>query len=135
MQDRLYLPPQFETPTIQVLRDEESELVINMRQGSSPDHVGTKKVKKTKEGISSSERVAQQGSREVQEPILPMDEERPVQEENEVGSPPDSDPARHSEDTPEEKPLSRAERRKKIKEEILAVGEGDGFKGYRRRMW
>jgi len=34
-----------------------------------------------------------------------------------------------------EKPLSRAERRKKIKEEILAAGEGESFKGYRRRMW
>jgi len=35
----------------------------------------------------------------------------------------------------EEKPLSRAERRKKIKEEILAAGEGEGFKGYKRRTW
>jgi hypothetical protein len=34
-----------------------------------------------------------------------------------------------------EKPLSRAERRRKIKEEILATGEGEGFKGYKRRMW
>jgi len=36
---------------------------------------------------------------------------------------------------PNEKPLSRAERRKKIKEQILAEGEGEGFKGYKRRMW
>lgn len=36
---------------------------------------------------------------------------------------------------PKEKPLSRAERRKKIKEEILLAGEGEGFKGYKRRMW
>jgi hypothetical protein len=35
----------------------------------------------------------------------------------------------------EVKPLSKAERRKKIKEEILAAGEGDGFKGYKRRQW
>ena len=35
----------------------------------------------------------------------------------------------------EEKPLSRSERRKKIKEEILLAGEGEGFKGYKRRMW
>jgi hypothetical protein len=34
-----------------------------------------------------------------------------------------------------EKTLSRAERRKKIKEEILLAGEGEGFKGYKRRMW
>jgi hypothetical protein len=38
-------------------------------------------------------------------------------------------------DKPKEKPLSRAERRKKIKEEILATGEGEGFKGYKRRQW
>ena len=36
---------------------------------------------------------------------------------------------------PKEKPLSRAERRKKIKDEILATGEGEGFKGYKRRQW
>jgi hypothetical protein len=35
----------------------------------------------------------------------------------------------------EEKPLSRAERRRKIKEEIIAAGEGEGFKGYKRRTW
>ena len=34
-----------------------------------------------------------------------------------------------------EKQLSRAERRKKIKEEILLAGEGEGYKGYKRRMW
>jgi hypothetical protein len=34
-----------------------------------------------------------------------------------------------------EKPISRAERRRRIKEQILAEGEGEGFKGYRRRMW
>ena len=38
-------------------------------------------------------------------------------------------------DKPKEKSLSRAERRKKIKEEILAAGEGEGFKGYKRRQW
>jgi hypothetical protein len=35
----------------------------------------------------------------------------------------------------EETSLSRAERRKKIKEEIMAGSEEAGFKGYRRRMW
>lgn len=34
-----------------------------------------------------------------------------------------------------EKPLSKAERRKKIKEEIIAAGQGETFQGYRRRMW
>jgi hypothetical protein len=36
---------------------------------------------------------------------------------------------------PDEKPLSRAERRKKLKEEIIASGQGETFTGYRRRMW
>ncbi|KAH6674905.1 hypothetical protein B0J14DRAFT_588396 [Halenospora varia] len=35
----------------------------------------------------------------------------------------------------EEKPLSRAERRKRIKEQILADGDGESFKGYKRRAW
>lgn len=35
----------------------------------------------------------------------------------------------------EEKPLSKAERRKKIKAEIIAAGQGETFDGYRRRMW
>jgi hypothetical protein len=34
-----------------------------------------------------------------------------------------------------EKPIGRAERRRRIKEQILAEGEGEGFKGYKRRMW
>jgi len=34
-----------------------------------------------------------------------------------------------------DKPLSAAERRKLIKQQVLAAGEGEGFKGYRRRMW
>lgn len=37
--------------------------------------------------------------------------------------------------TEEEKPLSRAARRKQIKDQILADGNGESFKGYRRRMW
>ncbi|EKD14319.1 uncharacterized protein L3040_008329 [Drepanopeziza brunnea f. sp. 'multigermtubi'] len=36
---------------------------------------------------------------------------------------------------PQEKPISAAERRRRIKEQIVAEGEGEGFKGYRRRMW
>jgi hypothetical protein len=35
----------------------------------------------------------------------------------------------------EEKPLSKAQRRKKIKEEVIAAGQGETFTGYRRRMW
>ena len=34
-----------------------------------------------------------------------------------------------------EKPMSRAERRRKLKEELTAGSEEEGFRGYRRRMW
>lgn len=37
--------------------------------------------------------------------------------------------------TQKEEKLSAAARRKKLKEQILADGEGESFKGYRRRMW
>ncbi|KUJ09228.1 uncharacterized protein LY89DRAFT_628256 [Mollisia scopiformis] len=40
-----------------------------------------------------------------------------------------------SEAQKQEEKLSRAERRRRIKEQILADGEGESFKGYRRRMW
>lgn len=47
----------------------------------------------------------------------------------------ESQPGEETTGETEEKPLSRAERRKRIKNQILAEGEGEGFKGYRRRMW
>lgn len=31
--------------------------------------------------------------------------------------------------------LTSAQRRKKIKQEILIAGQGEGFKGYKRRQW
>ncbi|CAL3971065.1 unnamed protein product [Diplocarpon coronariae] len=36
---------------------------------------------------------------------------------------------------PEPKPMSAAERRRRIKEQIVSEGEGEVFRGYRRRMW
>ncbi|PBP16402.1 hypothetical protein BUE80_DR012922 [Diplocarpon rosae] len=36
---------------------------------------------------------------------------------------------------PGPKPVSAAERRRRIKEQIVSEGEGEAFKGYRRRMW
>lgn len=46
-----------------------------------------------------------------------------------------SKPTQKTEQLVEERPISRAERRRKIKEEIMAGSEEAGFKGYRRRMW
>lgn len=136
-QDQLYLPPQFDNPTIQVIGGEESDVVVNVKQGGGLDHVDTNKVKKAKGTESSWKQDTKQGSEEGSEgqvPVMPAADTQPVQESF-VKLPPNSDPAHPSKDKSEEKPLSRAERRKKIKEEILAIGEGDGFKGYRRRAW
>jgi hypothetical protein len=125
MQDRLYLPPQFENPPIQVRGDDESEVVINVKQGGDTDHPDTKKGKKNKgSSTSSSKRDIKQEGEEGQRGA----EESPAEPSPGSGS------TRPSEDK-SEKPLSRAARRKKIKDEILAAGEGEGFKGYRRRMW
>lgn len=38
-------------------------------------------------------------------------------------------------ENPREEALSRAARRKKIREQILADGDGEHFTGYRRRAW
>jgi hypothetical protein len=38
------------------------------------------------------------------------------------------------ESKPEEEKISPAERRRRIKAQIIAEGEGEGFKGYRRRV-
>jgi len=49
--------------------------------------------------------------------------------------PPNQDSTSDAEVSKDEKSMSRAERRKRIKEEIMAGSEEEGFKGYRRRMW
>ncbi|KAF8859821.1 hypothetical protein BDZ45DRAFT_724973 [Acephala macrosclerotiorum] len=51
------------------------------------------------------------------------------------GGAPSEDKGQKSEAQKQEQKLSRAERRRRIKEQILADGEGESFKGYRRRMW
>lgn len=53
------------------------------------------------------------------------------------GSPPRADPESvvGSEKEMADRSLSRAERRKRIKEQIMAGSEEAGFEGYRRRMW
>lgn len=69
---------------------------------------------------------------EGQKPMVVKDKQPPNQP-NILDNAPSIPPL---EDKPkEEKPLSRSERRKKIKEEIMASGDGEGFKGYKRRQW
>jgi hypothetical protein len=47
----------------------------------------------------------------------------------------DQEPVVETDGGKEEKPMSRAERRRRIKEELIIGSEEAGFKGYRRRMW
>lgn len=75
------------------------------------------------------------------------DIERVVEEEGKESEDEEIDSARYDVPSAEQKlvfegkpetketPLSRAARRKKIKEEIMEGSEEHGFKGYRRRMW
>ena len=60
------------------------------------------------------------------------DAQKPIKDEKKEGS---KEEQSRTKAKPEEKPMSRAERRKKIKEQIMAEGQGETFKGYRRRMW
>jgi hypothetical protein len=74
---------------------------------------------------------------ENQKLIVVAEEVKLVQTSDIYDLPTSSDPELgvEIEEPVEEKPLSRAERRRRIKEEIMAGSEEHGFKGYRRRMW
>lgn len=63
--------------------------------------------------------------------------QKPLAIDDSVKIPPslESETMGKAEQSMQEKPISRAERRKRIKEEIMAGSEEAGFKGYRRRMW
>lgn len=68
-------------------------------------------------------------SQQVQKPL--QQQEIVAQDQHEASDQPTEDTKVEQ----EQRPLSKAERRKKIKEEILAAGEGESYKGYRRRKW
>lgn len=130
--DQLYLPPQFEEPQIRVLGDEETEVVVNVQQDSGSDASNAKAAKKRK---GSKPLPKSDNKQEIadQKPIEATGGIDGAKEENQ--QPRESDQTRPLENKVQEKPLSKAARRKKIKEEVLAAGEGEGYKGYRRRMW
>jgi hypothetical protein len=97
------------------------------QEGNEDDMVGAtrwQKEKKRKEKLLAEQHTAQK----------PITENEPppegAQKAPKTGSVKDT-----SKPLPEEKPLSRAERRKKIKDEIIASGQGEAYTGYRRRMW
>lgn len=122
MNARMYLPTQFQTkPT-------------SVPQAGIVDDVADVE-------IPSSDGILEGGGGKVTEAI-PQTGEKDVLTLDDQLSPPEiiggeamKSPRESMPEQEVQKPLSRAERRKKIKEEILAAGEGEGFKGYKRRMW
>lgn len=144
----LYLPPQFtedgylvdavtvETQDIQV--EEKADVAINNgnkstvedvsaeEKGEGETHDESDMVGATRWQKAARKKKIEEARKAAQGPQNPLNE-------------PDYRSSSREEPTvkpkPEEKPMSRAERRRKIKEEILAAGEGEGFKGYRRRTW
>lgn len=77
------------------------------------------------------------GEKAVQQPFISPQDEESAQRSGLYNIPPSSDPEtkQKTDNLVEEKPISKAERRRRIKEEIMAGSEEAGFKGYRRRMW
>jgi hypothetical protein len=123
MEARLYLPEQF-AEHLNLPDDAASEQERNERSSS-------------KEGEESS--IGNKGHPvnldAEQKPLFVVDDTQPtpdaVSEEQ-----PNAEPVVELKVEKEKKKKeSAAERRKRIKQEALAAGEGEGFKGYRRRMW
>jgi primosomal protein N' len=128
----LYLPPQF--------RDDEyweARGVVDSVLGEiEKERMEKEKEKKEKEKemVDDEDMVGatrwQKAARRKQK-MADKEEQKPIiQEDTKQEEEPET-----KEPKPEEKPMSRAERRRRIKEQILAEGEGEGFKGYRRRLW
>lgn len=132
MQERMYLPPQFEKSQIQIQQGQDSEVVVNVKQSTRSDESNTKS-KHQPRGEYLAKYNTIEGS-EKQEGVQSEDSQS-AQAESHIEPPLALNVAKSSDNEAESKPLSAAARRKKIKEEVLAAGEGEGYKGYRRRMW
>lgn len=124
MEARLYLPEQFA-----------EHLTL-------PDDAALEQERNGKPGFKEGEKssIGYQGPDSVnldakQKPLVVVDDTKPtpdvISEEQ-----PNAEPVVELEgEKKKKKTESAAERRKRIKQEALAAGEGEGFKGYRRRMW
>jgi hypothetical protein len=134
----LYLPPQFRDAVyweargvVDAVRVEESV----GEGGESEKAVGDEDRRKEEEdnmiGATRWQKAAARKKKLMEEQALK--EERKLIVEAQIGVVGEEEKNVASE--PSEKPVSRAERRRKIKDQILAEGEGEGFKGYRRRVW
>jgi hypothetical protein len=149
----MYLPPQFRDEALGLvpgpvdidsgrnINKEDGGASVGGQESSSNSFAEETGDKYNKVGATSPKKVAAKDRRPVQEEVDPNQKLMMVVEDivpADAGSgetAPSESELQKAKSSPEEKPLSRAERRKKIKEEILATGEGEGFKGYRRRIW
>ena len=120
-QAKLHLPPQFAKPSPKV---EGVAVQIEESVGATGDEAARNDASVERAELVEQEQALSQKRLKVVDPRLydlpPEEKTVPVEREN-TGT--------------ETKPLSRAERRNKIKAEIMAGSEEEGFKGYRRRMW
>lgn len=132
----LYLPPQFrdavyweargvvdalKVQELEGLSEESGKEMVNGEKGEEDDMIGATRWQKA--ARRKKKLVEEQAAKEAQKALAEEESADETLEEGEV------------EVKETEKPLSRAERRRKIKEQILYEGEGESFKGYRRRMW
>jgi len=145
-QARMYLPTQFASKPTPAQREGGEEAVINIKHDGDPryfDEAASSEDQNTpatrrRKGKGTNKKQSEdvvRGNEAGQKPMMKMEDVRPVQADNLYDLPQGSKPIGESEKSREQKPISRAERRRRIKEQILAAGEGEGFKGYRRRMW
>jgi hypothetical protein len=129
----LYLPPQFRdenyweargvVDAVKVEEPDRSDIAVEGGNGGEEDDDMIGATRWQKAAARKKKLMEEQASKEGQRPIAESKNGGDEKEEQEMTP------------KPTEKPISRAERRRRIKEQILAEGEGEGFRGYKRRMW
>lgn len=113
-----HLPVKFAKPS-----PKEHGVQVQVQKSVQDSHGGTVEAGENSEGTTIQQKKIRLTD---QQPInlLPGNDKAP-----EIKSQPDKKAI------PLEKPISRAERKRKLKEELTAGSGKEGFKGYRRRMW
>ena len=132
----LYLPPQFRDAEYWEARGVVDAVKVQEREGRSEESGkgmvnGEKEEEDDMIGATRWQKAARRKKKLVEEQALKEAQKVLAEEESGDKMPEEQEP----EPEQPEKPVSRAERRRKIKEQILYEGEGESFKGYRRRMW
>ena len=145
----MHLPPQFRDEMLglvpESVKAKEDKYVANQGElvfddqsandgfadgtGDNDEMTGSRRRKAAK-----NRALAQDMARPDQKPLVVVEDDSPVDTGVVEAKGLDTEVGRRKA-VPEEQPLSKAERRRRIKEEILLAGEGEGFKGYKRRMW